>query len=168
MAAKRLRGARPQEAQGLDVRLSDIAFGEDGYSDEIGLLCGATVDGVRHSTFSFREMNGSDEEAISRGDMRANPAKVYHALLERCVRSVGALDKKELGPRAWSDLMRRMYVGDQDWIVFAIRAASLGREIKISHICSSTDESLINSSSDMALTALFQSSALQTIYNLAA
>ena len=122
-----------------EPRLSDVAFDEDGVSDERRLLCGVTIDGARHSTFTFREMTGADEEAISKGEVRNNPAKIYHVLLERCVRSVGTLTKKDLGPRAWSDLMRNLYVGDQDWIMFTIRAASLGREFKVSHVCPNAD-----------------------------
>ena len=122
-----------------EPRLSDVVFDEDGVSEELRLLCGVTVDGVRHGTFTFREMTGADEEAVSKNELRNNPAKIYHVILERCVKSVGTLTKKDLGPRAWSDLMRNMYVGDQDWIVFTIRAASLGREIKVSHVCPHPD-----------------------------
>ena len=122
-----------------EPRLSDVVFDDEGVSEERRLLCGVTIDGVRHTTFTFREMTGADEEAISKGDLRSNPAKIVHILLERCVKSIGTLTKKDLGPRAWSDLMREMYVGDQDWIIFTIRAASLGREFKVSHICPNAD-----------------------------
>ena len=122
-----------------EPKLSDVIFDEDGISEERRLLCGVTFDGVKHSTFTFREMTGADEEAISKGELRSNPAKIYHVLLERCVMSIGTLTKKDLGPRAWADLMRNMYVGDQDWIMFTIRAASLGREFKVSHVCPNSD-----------------------------
>ena len=129
----------PPDLYDEEPRLSDVVFNEDGISEERRLLCGVTLDGVKHSTFTFREMTGADEEAISKGELRNNLAKIYNVLLERCVKSIGTLTKKDLGPRAWSDLMRNMYVGDQDWIMFTIRAASLGREFKVSHVCPSPD-----------------------------
>ena len=148
MAVKKIRPGNGADVGGFDEApspfegepgISDVAFDENGVSEERPLLCGVTCDGVSHRTFTFREMTGADEEAISRGELRGNPAKVVHALLERCVVSVGTLTKKELGPRAWGDLVRDMYVGDQDWIIFAIRAASLGREFKVSHVCPNPD-----------------------------
>ena len=122
-----------------DPKLSDVYFDDDGISSPRPLLCGVKWNGVRHTTFTFREMTGADEEVISKGELRNNPAKVIHVLLERCVKSIGTLTKKDIGIKEWSDLIRELYVGDQDWILFTLRAASLGREFKISHFCPNQD-----------------------------
>jgi len=116
-------------------KLSGVHFNDDRSSEERKLLRGITKDGVLHDTFTFREMDGADEEAMLKGDLRSNPAKIIHVLLDRCVQSIGTLSKKDFGQREWYDLIRSLYVGDQDFMLMTIRAASLGQEIKLSHIC---------------------------------
>ena len=114
----------------------DDEIAEDGYVHDIPLLAGYTdKDGVRHTTFSFREMNGKDEEAISKADVRANGAKMVNVLVERCVNQIGTLTKKELGSTEWSRIIRELLGGDLDYIAFKIRELSKGKEVEFQHTC---------------------------------
>lgn len=108
---------------------------EDGIVRDVPLLAGYTdKDGVLHSTFSFREMNGRDEEAISKADVRSNGAKMVNILCERCVVQIGTLTKKECGHN-WGKIIREMLGGDIDFMVFKIRELSKGHEVAFTHRC---------------------------------
>lgn len=67
------------------------------------MLCGYTdKDGVKHTTYTLRDMTGRDEEAVSKPDVRQNPAKALNVLLSRCVTSIGTLYRKDFkNPRDW-------------------------------------------------------------------
>ena len=116
--------------------ISRISVNEDGVSDEFEMPAGyLDSDGVLHKTFTIREMTGRDEEAISKSDLRQNGAKLITVLLERCVMSIGTLVKKEVGEIKWKEIIKSLYVGDQDYIVLKIRELSMGGEIEVTHIC---------------------------------
>ena len=113
----------------------EVEVGEDGLVHDEPLLAGyVDKEGVLHTTFTYREMNGKDEEAISKADVRQNGAKMINVLVERCVVSVGTLTKKELGVR-WGTVIREMLGGDLDYMAFKIRELSKGREVEFSHKC---------------------------------
>lgn len=113
----------------------DIEVGEDGVVHDIPLLAGyIDKEGNLHSTFSFREMNGRDEEAISKADIKINGAKVVNTLVERCVVQIGTLTKKECGVK-WGTIIREMLGGDLDYMAFRIRELSKGKEVEFSHKC---------------------------------
>lgn len=115
---------------------SRISVNENGVSDEFEMLAGyEDENGVVHKTFTIREMTGRDEEAISKSDLRQNGAKLITVLLERCVMSIGTLSKKEVGEIKWKEIVKSLYVGDQDYIVLKIRELSMGGEIEVTHIC---------------------------------
>lgn len=119
------------------VSLSDVSVAEDGYVHDIPLLAGY-VDpetGIRHSTFTYREMTGKDEEAINKADVASNGGKLVNVLVERCVSEIGTLTKKELGASKWSELIRNLYGGDLDYMVLKIREISKGNEITFNHKC---------------------------------
>lgn len=109
---------------------------EDGVVRGVPLLAGY-VDpetGICHQTFDYREMNGADEEAINKADVRANGAKLVNVLCERCVVAIGTLQKKD--HRAdWGKIIRSMLGGDLDYMVFKIRELSKGHEVKFTHKC---------------------------------
>ena len=109
---------------------------EDGIVRNIPLLAGYTdSDGVLHDTFSFREMTGRDEEAISKADVRANGSKLVNVLCERCVTEIGTITKKSVGSAKWGQIIREMLGGDLVWMAFKIREVSKGREVTFTHIC---------------------------------
>lgn len=113
----------------------DIEVGEDGCVHDVPLLAGyVDDDGVLHKTFTYREMTGKDEEAINRGDVKSNGAKVVNVLVERCVTQIGTLTKKECGAK-WGQIVRSMLGGDLDYMAFKIRELSKGKEVEFSHKC---------------------------------
>lgn len=117
---------------------SDIEVGEDGCVHDVPLLAGyVDDDGILHKTFSYREMNGRDEEAINRGDVKANGAKVVNIICERCVTAIGTLTKKEVGQSKWGQIIRSMLGGDLDYMAFKIRELSKGKEVEFTHKCPS-------------------------------
>lgn len=123
------------EQENMRTLEGDIEVGEDGCVHDVPLLAGyVDKDGTLHSTFSYREMNGKDEEAISRGDVKSNGAKVVNVICERCVTQIGTLTKKECGGE-WGKVIREMLGGDLDYMAFKIRELSKGKEIKYNHTC---------------------------------
>ena len=114
---------------------NEVEIGEDGLVHDVPLLAGyLDKDGVLHTTFTYREMNGKDEEAINKADVRSNGAKMVNVLVERCVVSIGTLTKKECGAR-WGTIIREMLGGDLDYMAFKIRELSKGKEVEFTHKC---------------------------------
>ena len=115
---------------------SSINTNEDGETERLNLLCGYTdEDGVVHTSFTLREMTGRDEEAISKNDTKQNGSKVVSVLLERCVTSIGTLTRKSVGSEKWKDIIKGLYVGDQDYMLIKLRELSMGGEIEVNHDC---------------------------------
>ena len=113
----------------------EVEVGEDGLVHDEPLLAGYVDDnGVLHNTFTYREMNGKDEEAISKADVRQNGAKMVNVLVERCVVAIGTLTKKECGAR-WGTIVRELLGGDLDYMAFKIRELSKGKEVEFVHKC---------------------------------
>ena len=122
---------------------SRIEVNEDGETEQFELLAGYTDDeGVLHKTFTLREMTGRDEEAISKSDVKQNLSKLVSVLLERCVMSIGTLTRKSVGTEKWKDIIKSLYVGDQDFMLIKLRELSMGGEIEVTHTCPYCKESL--------------------------
>lgn len=116
--------------------LGDTEISEDGYVHDVPLLAGyKDKDGVIHSTFTYREMNGKDEEAINKGDVRTNAGRISNVLIERCVSEIGSLKKKEMSTADWSKVVRGCLAGDLDYMSFKIREISKGKEVTFEHTC---------------------------------
>lgn len=129
------------ETLNLDTPMTD----EDGVVHDVPLLHGYRdpETGELHSTFSYREMDGRDEEAISKGDVRSNPAKLTNVLCERCVIKIGSLSKKECGPKKWGHIIRSMLSGDLDYMMLKVREISKGKTITFTHKCSNCNTKLV-------------------------
>ena len=97
-----------------------------GYIDE---------DGLKHTTFTLRELNGKDEEAIYSSTHKANAAKMAHIILERCVTSVGTLTREGLKGDKWREMIQSLTVGDQDYMLTKLREISVGDELELKHEC---------------------------------
>ena len=122
----------------------DIEIGEDGCVHDEPLLAGyVDEDGNLHKTFTYREMTGKDEEAISRNDVKANGAKLVNVLCERCVTEIGSLKKKEVGSSKWGEIIRSMLGADLDYMALKIRELSKGKEVEFSHKCPNCGAKLI-------------------------
>lgn len=123
------------ESENVRTLNDEIEVGEDGLVHDVPLLAGyVDKDGVLHTTFTYREMNGKDEEAISKADVRQNGAKMVNVLVERCVTKIGTLTKKECGAR-WGTVVRELLGGDLDYMAFKIRELSKGKEVEFIHKC---------------------------------
>ena len=88
-----------------------------GYTDESG---------TTHKDFELREMNGSDEEAISKPEIKSNGAKIGRTLLERCCLRIGTIYKSEVKSQEWREIIQSLAVGDQDIMLLRLREISLG------------------------------------------
>ena len=96
---------------------------EDGYVHDVPLLAGyVDAEGKLHQTFTYREMNGRDEEALNKAEIRSNGAKLINTIVEKC------------GAR-WGTIVREMLGGDLDYMAFKIRELSKGNEIEFTHKC---------------------------------
>lgn len=92
-------------------------------------------DGVTHKTFTLREPNGKDEESVQR-DQKVNPIKAVTTLLARVCTSIGTLDRQSVGGiKEWEGVIRNLYVGDVDYMLYQLRKISFGDEIEVSHKC---------------------------------
>lgn len=99
-------------------------------------------DGVTHTDFELREMTGRDEEAISKGDIKGNICRAVSVMLSRtCVR-IGTLTPKSVGIKEWENIIKSLYVGDQDYMVMKLREISFGDEVTIEHQCPSCKRKL--------------------------
>lgn len=117
---------------------------EEGIVRDKPLLAGyIDKDGVLHTTFSYREMDGKDEEALSKADVRSNGAKVVNVLCERCVIAIGTIQKKDVGLAEWGKIIRSMTGGDLDWMAFNIRVLSKGTEITFRYKCPNCGQELV-------------------------
>lgn len=93
------------------------------------------AEGTIHSDFELREMNGSDEEAISKAEIKTNGGKVLRTLLDRCCIRIGTLYKSEMKPSKWTEIIQSLSVGDQDYMLLQLRAMSLGEELETKYVC---------------------------------
>ena len=122
---------------------SSIEVNEDGESERFNLLAGyIDKEGNLHTTFTLLEMTGRDEEAISKSDVKQNGAKLIAILLERCVLSIGTLTRKSVGGEEWKEIIKKLLVGDQDYMLIKLRELSMGGEIEVTHTCPYCKESL--------------------------
>lgn len=115
---------------------NDIPVDEDGIIRNEPLLAGyRDENGITHSTFDYREMDGSDEEEINKPDIRSNAGKVLTTICERCVLKIGTISKKDVDRKTWSNIIRSMYVYELQYIVFKIRELSKGKVINFKYDC---------------------------------
>jgi len=97
-----------------------------GYKDE---------NGVMHTEFEYREMNGTDEEAIAKPKVKSSGSMVTRVILERCITRIGTIEKESVKPSEWTSIIQSLAIGDQDFAMLKIREISLGDEFEVSHKC---------------------------------
>lgn len=125
----------PEQEEEIKV-VQNEPINEDGSTQEYDLEAGyIDADGVEHKTYTLREINGKDEEAISKSDVRSNSSKVISTLLSRCCLSIGTLEKKEHTPKDWEKIISNLTVGDQDIMVLKLREISIGEDFEVVHKC---------------------------------
>lgn len=138
MAIKSLKKVDNSDIHENNESLDNVVSIEDNFDDEVfEMLAGYTdKDGVTHKEFTLREMTGKDEEAIHKGDIKNNPSKVISVLLSRCVTRIGSLTPKSVGGiKNWENIIKDLYVGDQDYMLIQLRKISVGEDIEVSHTC---------------------------------
>lgn len=134
-AGKEFEKALNEVEQDNIRHLSDYVTNEEGEVEDVPLLAGIEYEGEHLSTFSFREMTGRDEEAISKPEVRSNGGKLINVLLERTVTKLGSRTKKELGTAKWGELIRSLLSGDLDYMMLKVRQLSKGNDITFTHKC---------------------------------
>lgn len=98
-----------------------------GYKDENGEV---------HTKVEYEGITGEVEEAISKADVKRNGGKIVNTLLEKCVYKIGDYEKSKMSSDDWADIIKGLYVGDQDWLVLNIRKYSdPDNEIEVMHQC---------------------------------
>lgn len=97
-----------------------------GYKDENGVI---------HTEFEYREMNGTDEEAIAKPKVKSSGSMITRVLLERCIIRIGTIEKSSVKPSEWTDIIQSLAIGDQDFAMLKIREISLGEEFEVTHKC---------------------------------
>ena len=139
--------AEQEEKKKEDLeRMNDIikdASGKllfDGEGNVFTMLCGyKDAEGTLHKDFAVRDITGRDEEAVHRADTKSNVPRIVHTLLSRCVTRIGTYEKSKLNDQKWLEIIRSLYVGDQDWMLLKLREYSIGTEITVEHICPNAD-----------------------------
>lgn len=96
----------------------DVPLIEDPAPDTVTLPGGLVIDGEVYRQATVRELNGEDEEHVSRAVL-GNPMRFQQALLERGVVSIGPHEASE-------ELLDRLLTGDRDMLVLGIRRATYG------------------------------------------
>jgi hypothetical protein len=92
--------------------------------DTVRLPGGLARNGKIVKTAVVRELNGSDEEALSRALKSGSAFRFMDVLIERGTVSVGDVD-------ADRELLKSMLIGDRDELALAIRVATYGYDIDI-------------------------------------
>lgn len=131
------------ELRQLDLDAPNVA--EDGLIHNEPMLYGYydKETGTLHNKFTYREMDGRDEEAINKAEVRSNGAKLANVLVERCVTEIGDFKKSELGTKNWGNFVRQLCGGDLDYMMLKIRELSKGSTITFTHKCPNCGAKLI-------------------------
>ena len=90
--------------------------------EEYDLIAGyRDSDGKLHRTFTIRQMNGEDEEALFRFNKMSNMKQMV-MLCERLVESIGTIKKSDVSKKAWHDIIQNLYAADLDYIFLRLQA----------------------------------------------
>lgn len=92
---------------------------EDAPDDRVKLPGGLVKGNKVYRTAQVRELNGEDEEALSRALRSGSVFHFMDTLIERGTKSVGDLP-------ATKEVLKSMLVGDRDELALAIRKATYG------------------------------------------
>lgn len=96
----------------------------------VDLPAGYITNGVLFNVAQVRELNGYDEEHMSRVDVQRNVGTYITDLLFLAVVEIG-------GEKPTKDVVRSLLIGDRDALVLGIRKASYGSHVKFTLTCSS-------------------------------
>ena len=111
------------------------------YSEEDGYLVGEFTrgyvdeEGNRHTMFVYRDMDGEDEEALGKSNVKNDSYKIAETMLTRCIMQIGNIDKKKVSADEWKRVIKSLAIGDQDIAILRIREEAVGTEIRVKHTC---------------------------------
>jgi hypothetical protein len=106
-------------------------------SNHCNLLAGyKDKDGQVHTNVEYEGITGEVEEEISKADVKRNGGRIINTLLEKCVYKIGDYEKSKMSSDDWAEIIKGLYVADQDWLVLNIRKYSdPDSEIEVTHQC---------------------------------
>jgi len=138
-----------EEVQSLEVNTTPTPKIVLPPSDEVTLLAGLynPFTGELVETAEIRELNGNDEEAISK---ITDYGRSLLSILQRGTVKIG--DKP-----CTQDLLDSLLAGDREYLIIKIRIATFGAEIELEGKCTHCDELqkfIINLESDVSITPL--------------
>lgn len=95
---------------------------------------GADINGDTRNDFVVKELNGFDEERISKFALSTDPYRFIQTILECGVETIGGVPANE-------ELLNRLLVGDREYLLMAVREATYGHEIELgTAVCPKCDE----------------------------
>lgn len=98
----------------------------------LSLAAGLVIDGTVYRDATVRELNGADEEAISKA---TSAARIIDVIIRRATEHIGPLTDAVLD-KALDDLL----VGDRMQLLMEVRRATFGDTIRLPLVCPSCDE----------------------------
>lgn len=119
--------ADPSKANALSEKalgVNNIPVMPEPPDDFVNLPGGLVHGGVTIRTAQVRELNGSDEEALSRAVRSGNATHLIDTLLERGTVKVG-------NEKASPVLLKQLLIGDRNELAIAIRNATYGENFEI-------------------------------------
>lgn len=108
-----------------------------------------TPDGILVRHAQVRELNGYDEERLSRTDMMKNVASYITELLFLGVTDLG-------GEKPTKKMLQELLIGDRDALVLGIRQATYGNDVEFKLHCTACDsDSVVNVQIDEDVPVVF-------------
>lgn len=98
-------------------------------ADTVRLPAGLVQEGEVYREATVRELNGEDEEHLSRALVSGNASRYIEMLLERGVVKIGPVTVD-------SKILDSLLVGDREMLILGIRQATYGDELETKVVCS--------------------------------
>lgn len=130
------------------MKKNEIIVDEPLYLEEDGYLVGKfergykDEDGRLHTLFVYRDMDGEDEEALGKPNVKNDSYKIVETMLVRCLMQVGDIDKNKVSSEEWKSVIKSLAIGDQDIAIVKIREEAIGTDIRVKHTCPSCGQQL--------------------------
>lgn len=87
------------------------------------------ADGTINDEVEVKELNGADEEALSKAEVTKNLGRYIQALVKRGTVRIGRFEKLN------DDLLGELLIGDREMLILSIRRATYGDELEMAAVC---------------------------------
>jgi hypothetical protein len=94
------------------------------------------LEGQLHTAAEVRELNGADEEMLSRPEVMKSMARFTQLLLQRGVTRIGPYENPD------NKILGSLLIGDRDMLLLAIRRATYGDVLEMQVQCPACSETL--------------------------